>query len=108
MARLARQRAAGEQLHDLLLEKSAPLLDHDDVLDLLGEGVDQRGIERVGDAELEQREDAGQAELLPARAPDRSSASAELMKPIGALPVRRGPGVMRLTPCRRALAQRRS
>ena len=54
--RLARHGAPGEKLHDLLLQKAAPFLDDDDVFDLVGERIDQRGIERIGDAELEQRE----------------------------------------------------
>jgi hypothetical protein len=44
--------------------KAAPFLDHDDIFDLVGERIDQLGIERIGDAELEQRKRAGQAELL--------------------------------------------
>ena len=61
---LAGHGAAGEELDDLLLEKAAAFLDDDNVLDLVRERIDQRRIERVGDAELEQREGVREAELL--------------------------------------------
>lgn len=61
---LARDGPAGEEMHDLLFEEAAAFLDDDDVFDLIGEGINQVGIERVGNAELEERERAGEAELL--------------------------------------------
>ena len=64
MARFAGHGATGEKLDDLLFQKAAPFLDDDDVFDLIDERIDQSGIERIGDAELEQREHVGQAELL--------------------------------------------
>ncbi len=53
-----------EQLHDLLLEETAALLDDDEMVGLVGEVIDELRVERVGEAEHEQRERAGEAELV--------------------------------------------
>jgi len=51
-------------LDDLLFQKAAAFLDDHNSFNLVGERVDQLGIERIGDAELEHRERVREAELL--------------------------------------------